>query len=260
MEEPRAAQPRTDEPRADGPTSGLGMDSPRRALLLVALVTLGVSGLSHVDRLIPRLAPYVGTLVGAAFLLVSWWAVLRRSDALVRAHGLGLGGLTEDRPLAARRLARDGLRALGWALLLAAVIFPPFWLGYRAYWHARGLFVLHIPADWWDIALGQLLVVALPEEAFYRGYLQTALEQGWKSRRWRILGAELGPGWLACAAIFALGHYFALPNPNRLAVFFPALVFGWLRARTGGVGAGIAFHALCNLLTETLGRGYHYGP
>jgi membrane protease YdiL (CAAX protease family) len=186
--------------------------------------------------------------------------VLRRSDSLVRAHGLGLGGLTEDRPLDPRRLARDGLHALGWALLLAAVIFPLFWLGYRAYWQARGDFVLRIPPDWWDIVLGQLLVVALPEEAFYRGYLQTALERGWASRRWRILGAELGRGSLVCAAIFALGHYLALPHPNRLAVFFPALVFAWLRARTGGIGAALGFHALCNLLTDTLARGYHQGP
>jgi len=39
-------------------------------------------------------------------------------------------------------------------------------------------------------------------------------------------------------------------------VFFPALLFGWLRSRTRGVGASIAFHALCNLLSEALGRGY----
>ena len=60
---------------------------------------------------------------------------------------------------------------------------------------------------------------------------------------------------LTCAA-FALGHVLTEPNPGRLAVFFPALVFGWLRARTGGVGASIVFHALCNLFASTLGRGY----
>jgi membrane protease YdiL (CAAX protease family) len=42
----------------------------------------------------------------------------------------------------------------------------------------------------------------------------------------------------------------------RLAVFFPALLFGWLRARTGGIGASVLFHASCNLYALLLGRGY----
>ncbi len=60
------------------------------------------------------------------------------------------------------------------------------------------------------------------------------------------------------SAIFALGHLLTIHDPGRLAVFFPSLVFGWLRARTGGVGASIAFHALCNLFSATLLQAY--GP
>jgi membrane protease YdiL (CAAX protease family) len=44
--------------------------------------------------------------------------------------------------------------------------------------------------------------------------------------------------------------------PARLAVFFPALLFGWLRARTGGIGASVCFHAICNVYSQLLGRGY----
>jgi membrane protease YdiL (CAAX protease family) len=43
-------------------------------------------------------------------------------------------------------------------------------------------------------------------------------------------------------------------------VFFPALVFGWMRARTGGIGAAVLFHALCNIFSATLARGYGLGP
>jgi membrane protease YdiL (CAAX protease family) len=35
-------------------------------------------------------------------------------------------------------------------------------------------------------------------------------------------------------------------------VFFPGLAFGWMRARTGSLAAGTAFHASCNLLSEIL--------
>jgi membrane protease YdiL (CAAX protease family) len=47
-----------------------------------------------------------------------------------------------------------------------------------------------------------------------------------------------------------------VPLPTRLAVFFPALLFGWLRARTGGIGASLTFHMLCNVYSQALGRGY----
>ena len=103
---------------------------------------------------------------------------------------------------------------------------------------------------------GQLLVIALPEEAFFRGFLQSALDGAWKEKRWRILGADLGPGWLLAAFIFAVGHVLTIPNPARLGVFVPALIFGWLRARTGGIGAGLTFHAMCNLLSSFLAQGY----
>ncbi len=116
---------------------------------------------------------------------------------------------------------------------------------------------LRVPAaeDWLDRSAGQLLVIALPEEAFFRGYLQSALDGRWGAR-WRIFGAELGPGWLVSAVIFAVGHLLTIEQRGRLAVFFPALAFGWLRARTRGIGAGMVFHAACNLLSTVLAFGY----
>ncbi len=73
------------------------------------------------------------------------------------------------------------------------------------------------------------------------------------------LGIEtdaIGPSLVIGAAIFAIGHVVTIRSPARLGVFFPALAFGWLRARTGGIGAGVVFHAYCNIYSEMLGRGY----
>jgi hypothetical protein len=58
------------------------------------------------------------------------------------------------------------------------------------------------------------------------------------------------------ALLFALIHFAVDLNPARLAVFFPALLFGWLRALRGGIGAAAAFHASCNLLSEVLVRSW----
>jgi uncharacterized protein len=202
---------------------------------------------------------FAATLVGVSFLAATWWLVLRHDELTVRSYGLSLGGLLEPSALDVRRLARTGAGAAAWALLFIAVIFPPFWLGYRIYWHPHGPFTFRVPPSIFDEVAGQLVVIALPEEAFFRGFLQTSLDRAWPPR-WRIFGADLGPGLLVAAAIFAVGHLLTIRHPARLAVFFPALLFGWLRARTGGVGASVLFHAACNLFSAALMRGYGISP
>jgi membrane protease YdiL (CAAX protease family) len=193
--------------------------------------------------------------VGAVFLGATWLTVLRGDTDRIRAYGLSLGGVTEPEAIDFRRLAKSGLVAVGWALVLGAVFFPPFWLAYKWAW-TETPFVWRMPEDFASRALGQLLVIALPEEAFFRGYLQSSLDGAWADKRWRILGADIGLGWLLASFIFAAGHVLTIPNPARLGVFFPALVFGWVRARTGGIGAAVLFHAMCNLLSAFLAHGY----
>jgi len=110
---------------------------------------------------------------------------------------------------------------------------------------------LRLPDGFVLAALTQLVVVAVPEEFFFRGYLYARFEERWPSRR-RLAGAAVGWPLLVTSALFAVGHVLVDFDLQRLAVFFPALVFGWMRARTGAVAAGALFHALCNLFSEVL--------
>jgi uncharacterized protein len=226
------------------------MSGARRALLVALAVTAVVTALSY---LLPE--RYAATGVGLAFLAATWLTVLRGDEAKVPHFGLSLGGLLESQRLDGKRIARDGLTALAWAAGIAAVVFPLFWVGYRFWWRPIHPWTWVAPSSWSDEILGQVLVIALPEEAFYRGYLQTALDDAWGGKL-KVAGARLGWGILASAALLGIGHVLTEPRPDRLAVFFPALLFGWLRARTGGVGAGIALHAMANIFSATLGRGY----
>jgi membrane protease YdiL (CAAX protease family) len=110
---------------------------------------------------------------------------------------------------------------------------------------------LQLPPDFLLLALSQILVVAVPEELFFRGYLMGRLEERWPSRR-RFLGANVGRPLVVSSLLFALGHLLVDFDLQRLSVFVPALVFGWMRARTGSIAAGALFHALCNLFSEVL--------
>jgi membrane protease YdiL (CAAX protease family) len=196
------------------------------------------------------------TLVGFTFLGATWLLVWRHEDAVVFRAGLALGGLVIPGPVDWPRLGRSAASALAWALSASALVAIPFFLGWHLWWAPRLSFALSVrPLDLAGEVLGQLLVIALPEEAFYRGYMQSRFDAAWPPR-WQFLGARIGPGLLATAAIFAVGHIVTVQAPARLAVFFPALVFGWLRARTGGIGASVGFHTFCNVYSQLLGRAY----
>jgi membrane protease YdiL (CAAX protease family) len=226
-------------------------DGLGQALWVACDVTLAVA-------VIARVAP-AGThttLVGFTFLAATWALVWRGDDEGVRRAGLALGGLVIPGRLDVREMLRAAGRALAWALGLTAAVAVPFFFLWRAWWHPSLTYSLTIrPAELANEALGQLLVIALPEEAFYRGYLQSRLDDVWEPR-WNVLGARVGPGLIAAAAIFAAGHLATVQIATRLAVFVPALFFGWLRARTGGIGAAVCFHAICNVYSMLLGRGY----
>lgn len=229
--------------------------SERRALV-EALVASGIvtGAVTAASALLPD--RYIATAVGFLFLGATWALVWRGDDARVERAGLTLGGLVFPGPLDRGRLLRSALAAIGWALALAVVTFGPFFVGWRVFWHPRGAFGLHVTAsEIVNEVFGQLVIIALPEEAFYRGYLQSRLDEA-LPRRLRLFGASIGPSLVLTSMIFALGHFATIREPARLAVFFPSLAFGWLRARTGGIGAGVAFHATCNVFSELLGKGY----
>ncbi|HVZ87249.1 MAG TPA: CPBP family intramembrane glutamic endopeptidase [Polyangia bacterium] len=114
---------------------------------------------------------------------------------------------------------------------------------------------LRLPPKFALLALSQLVVVAIPEELFFRGYLMERLEKVWPPTV-SLFGAKVGLALVVSSALFALGHLLVIPNPQRLAVFFPALVFGWMRARTGSIAAGATFHALCNITSDILHTSY----
>jgi membrane protease YdiL (CAAX protease family) len=78
-----------------------------------------------------------------------------------------------------------------------------------------------------------LLLTALPEEIFFRGYLYDLFEEA---------GRE---PVIPTALLFAVGHLVIHPSPYRLLTFFPGLLLGWGRknsgnARGSGVSGGLA--------------------
>jgi membrane protease YdiL (CAAX protease family) len=254
------------------------MDAPARparspvgeVLLVFVGVIVATVAVTLTASALPGLDGYVHLAVGAIFLVTAMKLARREPDGM-RRHGIDLAGLLDAAPdedagpagplgvlelgRAVRRAAPSALRETLVALAVAAVVFPPFVVGFYFYHGPTHAFVWRPPDDLAAFALTQLLVVALPEEALFRGYVQTRLSERWPPRK--LLGVPVDARVLVLqAALFAVLHFASIPHPARLAVFFPALLFGWVRAWRGGIGAAMLLHAASNVLAEVLLRGW----
>ena len=252
--------------RQPGPP-GHGDAGPQRqrvlgeALLVFGVATLICAGLWQLRVVSSFIHANLHALIAGVFLYLPTLLLLRRREDFAQ-YGLTV------RPIG---------RGLQLFLLASLIVFPLFTGGLYGYYRVvcaaarshrqmiplalRGMCV-HFAGSWrrarWrlppgfaQMVLAQVVVVALPEEYFFRGYLQSRLEVCWPSRR-RLLGAAVGPSLVWASTLFALGHLLVDFNPLRLAVFFPGLLFGWMRQATGSILAGVLFHAASNLCSELL--------
>ncbi|HUH01974.1 MAG TPA: CPBP family intramembrane glutamic endopeptidase [Kofleriaceae bacterium] len=167
-------------------------------------------------------------------------------------------------------------RSLLYTAVVLAIIVPAFAVGYALFYQTvcepdSALRALGLPgvcarfggfegAGWpgfdrefAEQILIQLVVVALPEELFFRGFLLTHLERALPPKL-RILGGGVGWALVISAALFALIHLPKHGDPRALATFFPGLLFGWLRSATGSILSSTVTHASSNLLVNVVER------
>ena len=245
----------TAEPAADPVAAG--RRAGRQALVAWAIIAVAVTGLVHLTVWIPGIGNLGSALIALAFLAAP--VMLDR----LRGEDLLDDGFTTD-PVG------RSLRIAGVTML---VIFPLFVFGYVAFYeiacHTKSLRTLvppgmcarylgshgmHWPAVSWDLlqfCAVQLVVVALPEELFFRGCLLRLLEQRFPPRH-RIAGGGVGLALVLSAAAFAIVHLPKDGDPRALATFFPGLMFGWMRSATGSIFASTLTHAGSNILVRLL--------
>lgn len=142
-------------------------------------------------------------------------------------------------------------------LLTALVIFPLFLLGNHFY--QKLFFQAHFQPALAEVITGALLtqvfLVAFPEEFFFRGYLQSLLAERFP-KKIGVAFLRLTQGAIFTSLLFAFAHSLITLKWWHFAIFFPSLVFAWLREKTGSVTAPILFHASSNLLIAWLGASY----
>jgi hypothetical protein len=213
-------------------------DVVHSAVLVIGTLAVAVI-VVNLKPLHPAINANASAIVGSVFLLATWAMILMRKEHPAD-YGLSLDGWLGEMVMVA---------------ILALVSFPPFLVGFRIWWSPPGGFDWNLPWPVWQLAATHLFVVALPEEFLYRGFVQQRLSKVFTSRV-EILGARVGWAVPVTAAVFALGHFVTDFRPDRLATFFPALLFGWLKEKRSSLVAPVLFHAACNVFSDILTAGY----
>jgi membrane protease YdiL (CAAX protease family) len=97
----------------------------------------------------------------------------------------------------------------------------------------------------------QTTLPGLVEEAIFRGVLLAVLDRAFLARS-LVFGASLGWGGVVVTLAFVLLH--RLTASSLLAVFPPAVLYLWLRARTGSLALPVLVHNSWNVLAYLTGQ------
>lgn len=106
-----------------------------------------------------------------------------------------------------------------------------------------------------EFILYQLTMPGIAEELSYRGVIQPGLNKV-LGRPWKLLGAQIGWGWVITSLIFWAPHAFRVDPQMHMSFYWPTLtmqliagfVFGWIRERTGSVFPPMLAHNLVNVV------------
>lgn len=185
----------------------------------------------------------LAALIGALFIFLPVIVLDRRGKPYKR-YGLVFANPLRDLPAVLLFIA------VSWPPIVAAIfLMPRLWGLFDTTWQFT------IPSDYFSKVVAHFLVIALPEEFFFRGYLLGRLDDIWKSR-FSLFGVQVGHGLWISSALFALGHFMVDFHVTRFLVFFPALAFGYLRLKRNSIAAPIIFHGCCNVFMDIFRAGF----
>ncbi len=230
----------------------------KQACAAFAISTALVAVLGLIARGVGFVSANLGALVAIVFLYMTVLLANRRKEDL-SAFGFSYGPKLRGILIAASYIAIVfPIFTFGFVMfydmactkgaLLAPLAPPGICFGFKgwshAHWTALGL-------DTLELLFVQVVVIALPEELFFRGLIHELCERAMPPKR-RVLGGGIGWALVLSSALFALGHLAVNLDARRLAVFFPGLAFGWMRSATGSILAGTMAHAASNLFIHIL--------
>jgi len=122
---------------------------------------------------------------------------------------------------------------------IAAVLAFPFWIS--LFFFKQKYECCNLP-DLFQIFI-LVIIAPITEEIIFRGAIQTFLSQ----RNFELNLRWLSLSNLITSCLFSLSHFLLNNSIAILLVFFPSLIFGYLREKSNSLIAPIVVHSFYNL-------------
>lgn len=219
---------------------GSGARSTVKSLIEIGVVTVVTIGLLLAfsrSNLFQNHPTYRQSVALALWIYIPTMVILVRRRSF-ETYGITLKGW------------KASLRAAG---LISLITIPPYVLAVyllETLVHAAD-FQVTLPDALPAKIVSFTLFIGLPEEYFFRGYLQTELDTVF-GKPYRLFGIHFGFGLIAASLLFGGVHTLFGAGWPGLLTTFSALLFGWLREKTGSILAPTLYHGLGNLIYLTL--------
>ena len=118
-----------------------------------------------------------------------------------------------------------------YGFIASAAVLGPFWLIMTS-------MGISFAFPYYLVVVFQLLAVSLPEEAFFRGFLQENLGNNLK-------------GVVLVSILFSIAHlpgFLISGDLYSILTFFPSLVMGYLYVKTSNILPSTIFHLFANIV------------
>ena len=147
--------------------------------------------------------------------------------------------------------SREGLKLFSWVTVATLLFYPPLFFAYNLSFLHRN-FVIPGSSEIIGALLKGLIaiaVAAIPEEFFFRGYIQEHVFAAFDKKILKIVSLKN----LFTSLLFGLVHALAFLDITRAATFFPSLLFGLFTEKSRGrIFYSILYHVVSNILAFIL--------
>lgn len=147
--------------------------------------------------------------------------------------------------------SKKGFKLFFYVTMTVIVLYPPaffiYWISYKNYGFITPGTEQVLKAVLKGLAA--VAIAAIPEEFFFRSYLQEHVFKGLEKRFIKVVTLKN----LITSILFGLVHAVAFLDITRAATFFPSLLFGLFCEKSEGrIFYSISFHVISNILAFVL--------
>ena len=147
--------------------------------------------------------------------------------------------------------SKEGLKLFLWVTVATLVLYPPLFFAYNITFLHRTIASPATQELMKAVTKGliAIAVAAIPEEFFFRGYLQEHAFAAFDKKILKIVSLKN----LLTSLLFGLVHALAFLDITRAATFFPSLLFGLFTEKSSGrIFYSISYHVVSNILAFIL--------